>query len=372
MPSDTLQHGKSKRVTLAEVAEKAGVSLSSVSLALNSRGRISPEVRERIARIAEELGYRVKRARDHRATGLHGCNVAVLLDRRFFELVDSYFFQILRGLQHEAEVGGFQIVFSTVGPEQVRDGWRAVVPANVNPDAAVVVGITDPAFVESFRDSKVPVVFVSAGVKGVSEFDTVVSDDFQGMEEVFAHLSALGHRRIAFLGGGLDQLSAANRLRAFKIHYDEFFGASDASLVEIAFEGNAQSAGYETCTNLLARHVDFTALICTNDEMARGAVEALLWTGLRVPEDVSVVGFENREISQVIRPPLTTVQINCSEMGKIACELLNLRMRELAEISPLHVLVAPQLIVRSSTAAPAQGEPPWTRSRYGPTSGGGQ
>lgn len=359
MPIDT----RTRRVTLSDVAERAGVSVAAVSLALNGRGRISLEMRDRIHRIAAELGYPVRTVRRTQSGGVS--TVGVLLERRLFDVVDSFYFQILRGLQAESEKRGLQVLFSTVGAEHVKQGWRSVFPANAQVDAVIVVGVTDPDFIASFRAESFPVVFVAAGVKGASEFDTVVSDDFQAMEQIFQHLVRLGHRDIAYVGGRLDQLAAVNRLRAFKIHMEEFLGATRPDLIEIAEEGSEQSAGFETCTTLLARKVRFTAMICATDEMARGAAEALIWSGLRIPEDVSIVGFENKEIAEIIRPPLTTVQVNCHEMGKIACELLSLRMSEVARISPLHVLVSPELIVRGSTGSACEGAAPWTRSRYG-------
>jgi DNA-binding LacI/PurR family transcriptional regulator len=350
-------------VTLARVAEAAGVSQGAVSLALNGRGRISLEVRERVSRIAEELGYRPRRGM-RSGSPAHIGTIAVLLERRAFDLVDSYYFQILRGVQAAAEEQGFKVVFSTVSSDQVQMGWRAGLPEGVQPGGAIVLGVTAPEFVEACRSSDVPVVFASAAARGVSDFDTVVSDDFQAMEAVFRHLTAEGHRQIAFVGATMDRLSSINRLRAFKIQSDEFLGSCDSRLIEVADEGAAQAAGFETCSGLLAKRVPFTALVCMDDEMARGAIEALVWSGVRVPEDVSVVGFDNKEVSQIINPPLTTVQINCHTMGKIACELLVLRMRDLPKLAPLHVLVAPELVVRSSTAAPVPGPAAWTRSRY--------
>ena len=355
---------KKQTVTMETIARAAGVSQSTVSLALNGRGRISPEVREQIGRIARDLGYEL-RVKTPTARSAHGSSLGVLLDRRFFEILDSYFIRILRGLQTEAENRGCRVIFATVGAEHLKSGWRSVLPANASPDGLVVVGVTDPEFIASFQDSSVPVVFAAAGVAGSMRFDTVTNDDAQGMQEALAHLKALGHRQIAFVGGGLQHLSSVNRLRAYKVHMDELFGAYDPNLIECAEEGAAQHAGFETCSALLAKHAAFTALVCMTDEMARGAVEALVWSGLRVPEDISVVGFDNKEIAQVINPPLTTVQINCEEMGRIACEVMMLRLTETSNLSPLRVQVAPELIVRSSTGPVLQGAPPWTRSRYG-------
>ena len=355
---------KKRKITLATVAQKARVSQSTVSLALNGRGRISDEVRGEIARIAQELGYTPRR-KAAPSNGLRGSTVGVLIDRRFFEILDSHFLQILRGLQAESAKHGFQIVFSTVGDENVKSGWRSVLPANVPPNALVVVGVTDREFLASLHGSGIPTVLVGAGSAEPGKFDTVSSDDYQGMQEVIAHLSALGHRHIAFVGGGTQRQSAIDRLRAFKIHMDEFFGAYEPGLIEMAEEGAAQHAGFEACSALLARGAAFTALVCMNDEMARGAVEALVWSGLSVPADVSVAGFDNKEISQAITPPLTTVQINSEEMGRIACELVMLRLTEAAYLRPMRIQVAPELVVRSSTSAVGDAPPPWTRSRYG-------
>jgi LacI family transcriptional regulator len=348
---------------MTTIARRARVSQATVSMALSGRGRVSAEMRDEIRRIAQEVGYTARR-RTPPGRDVRGCSVGVMIDRRFFDMLDSFFIRILRGLQAEAGARGFGIVFCTVGEEHLARGWRAAMPANVSTDALVVVGITDDGFISSFDDAEVPVTFVAAGVSGSTRFDTVASDDFQGMQEVVAHLKALGHRNIAFLGGDLRHLSALERLRAYKIHMDEAFGAYDPSLVEIAEEGRAQNAGFETCSALLARRSPFTALVCMTDEMARGAVEALVWSGLRVPNDVSVVGFDNKEVAQIITPPLTTVQISCEEMGRMACEVVTMRLAKAARISPLHIRVAPELIVRASAGPVPRGAAPWTRSRY--------
>lgn len=339
---------RAKGATLEVIAKRVGVSKSAVSLALNNRGRLSDEVREQILSVAEEVGYQHKRKKRDRLKGQ--VRLGVLLDRRFFWPNESFFTRIVRGVEEEAVNRGYHVMFTTLAEEQLSLSRGLPFADTSALSGLIVVGITHPEFLNHLNSFNAPTVLVACGRYYDHRHDVVLHDDFEGMEQIFEHLRDLGHRRIGFIGGGLEHLSGTDRLRGYKIYMDEMMGGFEPGWVELVEGETSQPAGEDACARLLAREARLTALICATDEMAAGAIRILHGHGLSVPRDISVIGFDNKPLAELLTPPLTTVQISCEEMGRVATELLAMRTSGLSVAHALRVFIGSELIKRSSTA----------------------
>lgn len=339
-----------KRVSMADVAEKAGVSKATVSLALAGSRSVRRETRRRIAEVANALQYvpPSKRATRPNTTRTLG----ILLDREFNWVGEEFFTRITRAFQDEAERDGFQSVLSTLSRDQIEEGILPALMSGQEVDALVVVGITNPNLLDACHRTGKPGVVVSGGSAALEHFDAVLNDDFGGIASILQHLKSLGHTRVAFVGGRLDHQSNLNRLRAFRLFSEEILGDHDRRLVNVESQETSMTEGRRLCEELLAAGYPFTAVICMTDDMAHGALEALKQRGIRVPEEISVVGFDYLLRSQFTTPALTTVRISCEEMGRAAYQLLRIRLGSTAFIHPMHIEIGAELVLRNSTACP--------------------
>jgi len=198
------------------------------------------------------------------------------------------------------------------------------------------------------------VVLVSGGSQGDTGFDCVLNDDFQGMEQVIRHLTELGHTDIALIGGRLEHMSNRERFRAFRVYMDEIAGGYKATHIHVACEDASVTEGRKACETLLNAGLKFTALVCMTDDMAYGAIEALKKRGVRVPDDVSVCGFNDLALSEHVNPPLTSVRISCEELGKAAHQVVRTRLSTTGIAHALRLMVGTNLIVRGSTGSVEQ------------------
>lgn len=346
-PSIKRRPTRTKGATLDVIAERVGVSKSAVSLALNNRGRLSDEVREQILAVAEEVGYQHKRKRRDHLKGQ--TRIGVLLDRRFFWPNESFFTRIVRGVEEEAVSRGYHVMFTTLAEDQLDLSKELPFPDSSGVSGLIVVGITHPGFLAHLKSFNAPTVLVACGRYYDHRHDVVLHDDFEGMEQVFDHLHGLGHRRVGFIGGGLEHLSGTDRMRGYKIYMDELMGGHDRDWVELVGGETSQAAGEVACSRLLDRTKDLTAIICATDEMAGGAIRVIQERGLSVPRDISVVGFDNKPLAELLSPSLTTVQISCEEMGRVATELLAMRASGLSVSHALRVFIGSELLKRAST-----------------------
>lgn len=329
----------------------AKVSKATVSLALSGSGRIHPNTRRRIHAIAEELGYVPPR---ERAKTNGAQTIGVLLDRQFSWTGESFFTRIVQGIEEEAELSGCNVLVTTVDmstPELRRP--PAFLDRNMA-DGMVVVGITETEYLQELGNANIPMVIVSGGEDKLARSDYVLNDDYQGIHHVISHLGELGHKRIAMIGGRLQHLSNLQRYRAFRTYMEEQLDGYDRDLVDVSGVLDNITEGREMCERLIARGSDFTALVCMTDDLAFGALEALKSKGLRVPHDVSVVGYDDFQFAAQCDPPLTSIHINCEEMGEVAFQLIRNRLLGYTISHSQRILVGPDLIIRQSTC-PAPG-----------------
>jgi LacI family transcriptional regulator len=333
------------RVTVREVAERAGVHAGTVSRALNPSRRhvLSVETVERVERAARELGYKANRL----ASGLRSArsfSVGVLIP----DLTNPFFPPMVRGIEDRLLPQGYTALLANTESELERE-QRSVAALAARQVDGFIFAPSPPAaaLVRELTAAGTPLVLVNRRVDAVAAF-AVTPDDRRGAALAVSHLVARGHRRIAHLGGP-QALSPALDRRTGLLTALAASGIELDPRLEAFAEAFTEGAGVEPTRALLASGSPFTAVFAGNDLLALDCIDTLREAGLECPRDVSVVGFNDMPFAERIRPPLTTVRNSPYEIGRQAAGLL-LEQIEDPSVSPRTVVLSPVLVERSSTA----------------------
>ena len=330
-------------ITLNELAKVAGVSASTVSRALNeSEHPVNDETRQRILALANELGYRPNMV----ARGLkmdRTYAIGIIVDN----IVSPFSPTIIRGIQDELKGHNyFSVIMNTDwDPEVETEAIHQLISRSID-------GII---FVESWLRganptldlANKPYVFFHRLFNGTFS-NSVLVDEQYGARLAVEHLVNLAHQRIAFINGPQGWAASADRLAGYKDVLAQKGIAYDPELVE---EGNWEvQSGYPAARKFLGLAQPPTAIFAANDLMALGAIYAIQEAGLRVPEDIALVGYDDREIASLVRPTISTVTLPCYEMGQASAQLLLRRLENQAEIDE-PIRIKGKLIIRESCGA---------------------
>jgi len=328
--------------TILDVADRAGVSKSLVSLVLRGSPRVREEKRRAVLRAAEQLGYRpnaMARSLVRQRTNVIG----VMLS----DLHNIYFDEVVDGIEDEALSAGYRALINTGSREADRE-WEAIETLlQLRTDGVILAGPVLPAPRIVATATSVPLVLVARASRWPS-VDSVTNDDRAGARLAVDHLVSLGHRDIAHVDGGQGAGAAARRsgfLDAMRAHGL----AGSAVVVPGAFTEEGGASGVD---RLLQSRRRPTAVFVANDLAAVGALHAFERRGLRVPLDVSVVGYDNTSLAALGHIDLTTIDQPKRRIGAVAVRLLLERL-EGGRDRARHVVVSPSLVVRGTTAPPS-------------------
>lgn len=331
--------------SLTDVAQAAGVSIATASRVLTGADYpIAETTRQKVLVAAEALGYQPNLvARSLRTERSH--TIGVIAD----DLLSPFTPPILRGIQDYLKSTGYLalIVNSDWDPAIEREAIRTLLSRAVEGIIFAESGHLAPT--RELEDSEKPFVFVHR-LFGAPIRNSIVPDDFGGARLAVEHLLKLGHRRIAHVAGPQGWHSAQRRLDGYLDTLPRHGIAPDPALV---VTGDWEYEGGEAATKeLLALTPRPTAIFVANDEMALGVIAAIRNAGLRIPDDVALVSYDNRRYSRVMRPRLTTVSLPAYEMGRRAAELLWAKLQGEA-VSDAEVRILGRLHIRESCGAPA-------------------
>lgn len=336
--------------TLKQVAEAAGVHLSTVSRALNpaTRHLVAEAAAARVLAEAARLGYRPDAAAAALRTGR-----SRLIGALVPGIANPVFAPILAGAEAVLAGRGYALLVADPGDDPTRAVALADEMASRRVDGlllATAAGHDDPV-VSRCLARGTPVVLINR-TEAEARAPAVVSDDQEGLRLAIEHLVALGHRRIGHIAGPPNLSTGALRRRGFEAAMAAH--GLDAGAIAHA-TAYTRPAGAVAAHQLRAEHPGLTALACANDLLALGAYDVLAEAGLRVPHDVSVTGHNDMPMMDMVAPPLTTVRIGHAEMGQEAAHLL-LRALEDRTTPPARgtaVLLRPTLVIRASSAPPS-------------------
>jgi LacI family transcriptional regulator len=325
------------RPTIKDVAEGAGVSIATVSRALNDKDDVSERTRERVREVARSVGYTADPAARSLVTQKTRLVAVVVGDNAGHRDLSLVFFgKVLAAISRRLAQSSYDPLLlqpGDVGPEH-------------RFDAAVLIGVDDDdPLIAELATQQVPLVGVDVRCAG-GRTAYVGSDHWDGVRLALAHLHALGHRRIAHLGGAANTVAGSERLQAFR---REAAALRLEVSEELLREGDFSSAsGYrETCA-LLALEDRPTAIVAASDLMALAAMQAIRDAGLQPGSDIAVVGFDDLEAAALAHPPLTTIRQDRQELGTLAATRA-IELIEDAVVVPASTVLPVELVVRGSS-----------------------
>ena len=335
--------------TLKDVAKRAGVHFGTASRALDPKRfhKVRPETRERVEAAARELGYKANvlaRGLRKGTTGLIGAVVA--------DMGNPFLPPILRGMGEVLGARDFMTAVSETheDPDALRRICEHLVARRVDGIMISAAHTGDGDFISELEES-VPVVLAVRRVSGGGHH-TITHDDVLGARMVTEHVVSLGHSRIAQLRGPANVSSFTGRARGFQEVIAEH-GCTEIVVEDRAAEPTT-AEGKRLATELLADAANRpTAIFAHNDLMAIGALEAMNAAGLKCPDDVSIVGYNDAPLTEHLTPPLTTVRLPSIALGRRAGTMLLNQLDGLSE-PPGTVQLEPELVIRKSVGAPAK------------------
>ncbi len=331
-------------VTIYEVAREAGVSTATVSRVINDRQHVREATRLKVEEAMARLGYVANR----QARGLAGGRSKVI-GLLVYELGSSYFSQLIKGIDAAVTSIGYDLMLYTTHARREREAQHAAELAGGPVDGLIIVLAVDiRSYVDRLHSQRVPFVLLDhdSDVPGTT---FITAANRQGARDGVHHLIGLGHRRIALITGTPGTSSARERLAGYRDALRDADIEHDPALV---VKGDfLEDRGYAATRELLQLPSPPTAIFTSADTAAFGALRALREAGLRVPEDISIVGFDDIPESSLVTPPLTTVRQPLKEMGATAVRLLRNLMDD-PEMTPRRTELATQLVVRDSSASP--------------------
>lgn len=340
-----------RTATLAEIAREAGVSVATVSRVLNGRPGISERKRDEVERLLELRGY--ERRKPRRETPL--------IDFVTVGLETQWSLQLLRGAQAEAARAGADfVVTATEGLPAGAPDWLERLRSRGSDGIVVVVSELAQDAREELSRLQVPVVLIDPVGTDTESYVTVAAADWLGARDATQHLLDLGHERIGFVTGPLHLECHEDRLDGYYSALGRRGIARDSDLVCV---GDSLVSGGETFGGkLLDLKERPTAILSGSDEQAYGIYLAARKRGLRIPEDLSVVGFDDVDLARWISPQLTTIHQPLAGMAATATRLV-LALSRGEEVSNRRVQLASELVIRDSTAPPCTRAPKVNRNQ---------
>jgi LacI family transcriptional regulator len=331
-------------MNIREIAKRARVSTATVSRTINRHPSVQSQLAKRVWRVVEELGYfpnTQARALVSGRSRIFGLIVSEITNPFFPEIVHVF---EETAVQHNYEI----LVTSTVHePERMKTSVRRMLEHRVEGVAVMTFGMEE-SLLEDLKLRNMPLVFVDVGPQR-PRVSNIRIDYLHGIRQAVQHLAALRHEKIAFITGPLTLKSALARKDAFVRALSEIGMAKDPELI---VEGNHTLEGGEAAfAKLLNRRLRPTAILCSNDMTAIGVMRKCYSEKIAVPQELSVIGFDNIHLSQYILPPLTTIEMSQAELGRLAFQaLLQDVRREIPNPKGTEYALKTSFMLRDSTA----------------------
>ncbi len=334
------------KITIKEVAERAGVSQSTVSLVLNNKKSVRDSTREKVLQVIREMDFHPRRSARTLASQKTG-NLGFVISEAHFTRAEPFYTRIFLGCEFEARQFDYYILLTSVEdtfstkklPRFLKEG---------NVDGVIAAGSMNNRWLYEIRKMGLPVVLIDY-YPPKQKWPCVLIDNAEGAREAVHYLQNLGHTKIAFVGGSIFHPSIQERYRGYALAMEE--AGLDTSRWAIRDEEETRAEdGYRAMQKILSQQEHPTAVFAANDAMALGVLKAIREKGLKVPEDISVVGFDNIEVTNHTTPPLTTMSVRMEEMGAKAVAMIHDIIENKKSLQE-KILVPVDLIERESCRA---------------------
>jgi LacI family transcriptional regulator len=341
-----------ERPTIQDVAQKSGLSMSTVSLVLNNKSNVSNETRNKVLTVIADLNYHPLRSARGLASRSSG-NIGFILTNDHFSLVEPFYTKIFLGTELEARAHNYYVLLTTVAPtvKGTKQLPRFFLENNV--DGVIIAGKIGASWIDYVRDRNLPVLLIDYDLPN-HRLSTVTMDNTGGARMVVDHLLKLGHSKIGFIAGDLKHPSIAERHAAYCATLETRGVDRLPTWVSIDEPDTRIENGYRAARQILtALGARPTAVFAANDALALGCLKYCKEVGLTVPTSLAVVGFDNVESGLHVEPRLTTVNVHREEMGGLAVRRLVEMIREGSDV--VNRTTTPvELVVRESCGGKAE------------------
>jgi len=311
---------ENKRMTIKDVAARAGVSTQTVSRVLNQRPDVASQTREKVLQAIADLNYRpseIARSLRLKSTGTIGLIVP--------DSSNPFFAELGRAIEKTAFENSYSVILCNSDGDLERESFYIEVLVSKQVDGLILVGTNRSSRKNPALDGSIPVAVVDRDLNG-ERYDTVLSNSLEGGEKATSYLIALGHERIALIAGPSGLPTSVARLRGYRRALEKHRIHLEKELVvsgDFRYQG-----GYRAMEKLLKLIPPPTAVFAANDMMAVGAIACIRDYHLRVPEDISVIGFDDIPLASFLNPKLTTIAQPRAEMGRMAVTMLMERLQD--------------------------------------------
>lgn len=333
--------------TIKDVAKTANVSIATVSLVIHNHERISEGTRIKVNNVIKKLNYHPSRSARGLVSQKTG-NIGFILTEDHFLRSEPFYTRIFLGTEFAARQNEFYILLTTIPSDfKITDKLpRFILERNI--DGLIIAGKIPEDLVKSLENYSLPIIFVDY-YSSPSNYSVVLIDNISGGIEAAKHLIDYGHRNIAFIGGDIHHPSIRDRFQGYKMALEEAGLHYDSTNYVIDEKKPARENGYNAAKKLFNQNKNITGIFACNDAMAIGVMQYLKENNFKIPDDVSLIGFDNVEADLSLDPALSTISVAKTEMGIEAINLMNEILKENKKTNK-KVLVPVELISRQSTA----------------------
>lgn len=327
-------------VTIKEIAERLGVSTATVSRALNNTGYVSEETRKKIIETADALGY--KKYKEKETSRVKTNLVGVIVS----DITNPFFTQIVRGIEDVLSSSGYSLLLCNADENIDKEIHYLKVFQDKNVDGIILVPAGgDHKGIKDIVNKGIPLVLVDRLINGL-DVDAVIIDNVSGAYEGVSHLISEGYRKIGIIIGPLEVMTAKERLEGYKKALQDNGIEFNEDLVE--FGEYTQDGGYRAAKTLIKKEKP-DAIFVTNNVMTTGALLAIKELGIKIPNEIGIVGFDDLEWAPLMNPPLTTISQPIYTIGSTAAQLLLRRLGRTAKLRKEVVILKSELIIRESS-----------------------
>lgn len=335
--------------TIKDIAKKAGVSMSTVSLVLNRKGYVAPETKQRILSIMQQMDYKPLRSARKLATQKTG-NIGYIIWEGHFSEVEMFYSQVFLGMEYAARKNDHYILLTTVKEEfDPKENLPRFLQYN-DVDGVALAGRVPYALIEYLDHQNIPFVLIDYELSG-KNYNCVKIDNYNGAFQAVESLILSGRKNIAFVGGTFIHPSIKERYRGYKealekhnlIHNDYLKKNSYCEDVE-----TSRAIGENGAIKLLKKNPAIDAVFCCNDTTAMGVISGIQKSGKRIPQDIAVIGFDDIPPAEFCTPKLSTLRVPKLVIGKEAYKLL-CELNDNPNMAPQTRTIAVDLIIRESS-----------------------
>jgi LacI family transcriptional regulator len=333
-------------VTIKDVAQKANVSIATVSLVLHNSGRISTDTRRRVQKAIKDLNYHPSRSARGLASRKTG-NIGFILTEDHFLKTEAFYTRVFLGAEFEARKNDFYVLLATVSSEFKLGDLLPRFVLEQSSDGIIIAGKVPTSLLKELEVFNLPLVFVDY-TPPFGDHPNVLSDNVRGGFIATQHLIDLGHKKIAFIGGEIFHPCVAERLQGYKMAMEKANLNIDNNLIVTNNKYLSRQNGYICAKKIFNGKAKATSVFACNDSTAIGVMQYLKDKKYEIPNNVSIIGCDDVEADLLLDPPLTTIRIPKIDMGVEAIQLiLSLIKNEVK--SAKKIIVPVELIVRNST-----------------------